>query len=155
MSYPRLSRGGTVGFASSVIVDRWPTVSEENFQEALREELDSDWALGVLRRLKKLYGRTDERAQRTSDIFRPITISGEQFYSLVDEANFRESWWLELLTRVSKASDPDRFVFFYQGPATSRVFALVREDYITAHWWRPGKHDWAAALVRYNLDEIE
>jgi len=68
--------------------------SKETFQEALREELGSDWPQAVVRRLRKLYGKVDERE---TDVFRPITISGEQLYSLADEGNFRESWWSELL----------------------------------------------------------
>jgi len=152
MSYPRLGHGGILGFASSVIVERWPMSSKETFQEALREELGSDWAQAVVRRLRKLYGKVDER---DTDVFRPITISGEQLYSLADEGNFRESWWLKLLKQVSKADGTERFVFFYHGPPADRVFALTRERYIRKHWWRPAEQDWAKALIRYKLDETD
>src|SRR5258708_1772773 len=35
MSYPRLGRGGTLGFASSVIAERWQAAPEDNVQNAL------------------------------------------------------------------------------------------------------------------------
>jgi hypothetical protein len=52
MSYPRLGRGGTLGFASLVITEGWQASPEGNVQDALQEKLGSDWAQSVRTRLR-------------------------------------------------------------------------------------------------------
>ena len=149
-SYPRLGRGGTLGFASSVIADSWQAAPENNVQNVLREKLSRDWAQSVRKRLRTLY----ELNHGDPTSLRPITISEEQLCQLAEKPKFEESWWSELFVQFSKAAANERLVFFYQGVKGNQSFVVIREDYINK-WYHPTPDDWAAALKRYNLDEID
>jgi hypothetical protein len=150
MSYPRLGRGGVLGFASSRIAQNWQAAPKGNVRTALREKLESDWAQSVRQRLKQLY----ELNHGDPTSLRPIAISEKQLCQLAEEPNFGVSWWSELLAQFNKAAGNDRLVFFYQGVRGDRSFAVSREDYISK-WYLPTADEWAAALKRYNLEEID
>jgi hypothetical protein len=147
MSYPRLGRGGTLGFASIVIAKRWPAVSEGDLQRTLSVKLGSDWAQSLRSRLRQLY-----ELKHGDSTLSPIAIPEKQLCQLADVANFRESWWSELLEQFSKAKDEDRLVFFHQRERGNRFFVVTREDFINK-WYSPTHDDWDAAQNRYNLNE--
>jgi hypothetical protein len=150
MSYPRLGRGGTLGFASDVIAQRWQAAPEQNLKIALDEKLGTDWAQSVRKRLRKLY----ELNHGGPKALRPITVSERQLCQLAEKAKFQESWWSELFVQFSKVASSERLIFFYYGAKGDQSFVVTREDYINK-WYHPSADDWAAALKRFNLDEID
>src|SRR6266851_6592264 len=148
MSYPRLARGGVLGFVSLRVAENWPAAPEENVREALREEFGSDWAQSVRRRLQKLY----ELNPGDPESPRPTVITERQLCRMAQRRKFDQKWWFEFLSVLSKISADERLIFFSYGSINDISFVIIHEDYIR-RWFHPTEEHWIQALKRHQLDE--
>jgi hypothetical protein len=158
MSYPRLGRHGVLGFVSSRFAESWPIAADDKLRELLRPNLGPDWGQSVRGRLGRLY----ETSQDDPTSPRPILLSEHQLCQLAEQLSFRQSWWSELMKRLTNALSSERLIFFYHGVRGDRVFAVTRQDHITNEnyttnkkWHEVSPADWAAAVKRYDLDEVD
>ena len=150
MSYPRLGRGGVLGFVSLRIAESWRAAPEDTIREALRGQFGSDWAPSVRRRLQTLY----ELAQGELKSPRPIVITQKQLCRMALKPQFDQKWWLEILSDLSKVSGNERLVIFTYEIINDSAFIITHEDFIKK-WFNPRLEHWTAALKRYQLDEDE
>src|SRR5262245_29628285 len=54
MSYPRLGRGGVLGFVSERALERWPAAPARSVRDAIATPANGDWAKTARERLHKL-----------------------------------------------------------------------------------------------------
>jgi hypothetical protein len=148
MSYPRLGRGGVLGFVSLRIAENWPAAPEGTIREALLGQFGSDWAPSVRRRIQKLY----ELVQGDLKSPRPIVITQKQLCRMAFKRRFDQNWWLEILSDLSKVSENERLIFFLYEKLNDTAFIITHEDFVEK-WFNPRQEHWVAALKRYQLDE--
>jgi hypothetical protein len=151
MSYPRLSRGGVLGFASIRVAERWPTASDTSIRDILRERSDGDWTDLARNRLRKLHmlNNADLRLEE------PIRFTVGQLCRIAQKRRFKENWWLELLSKLTNVSASERLTMFCYENGQFRTFAVTHEHYIRTKWDHLTQEFWAAALKRYELEEFD
>jgi hypothetical protein len=83
-----------------------------------------------------------------------VVLSTEQLCDLAGEKQFDDAWWSKILNYPTSGIK-SRLMFFYSqiGPD---YFSITREDYVTEpKWHHPSPEDWAAALKRSELIEVD
>lgn len=150
MSYPRLGRGGVLGFVSSRVAESWPVAPVGDLRDALAERSDTDWPHVVRRRLLKLH-KANQGDQKSAS---PMLITEGQLCRMAQKRRFEKSWWLEILEELSKAPVDERLTFFSYEGIRGRPFIITHEYYIR-RWFHPTKAHWETALKRFELDEVD
>ena len=149
MSYPRLDRGGTLGFVSLVFAERWPAADDDAVSEAISQGRAS-WVDTVRARLDQLRDRPQPLSTETG----PLSLTESQLCRIVEESRFHESWWSDLMAGFVKATGPGRPILFMHGPNRARTFVVTNHQHIRT-WYHPSKDDWDKAVKRYRLDETD
>jgi hypothetical protein len=153
MSQPRNPKEGILGFASLNIVESWRAglaVPEQALRTVLNELPGGDGVQSTRKRLEHLYEINHGDPQH----LRPVVLSTEQLCYLAGEKQFDDAWWSKILNYPTSGIK-NRLMFFYSqiGPD---YFAMTRADYIsTPKWYHPSAEDWAAALKRSELIEVD
>jgi hypothetical protein len=149
MSQPRNPKEGVLGFASLNIVEKWPAVPEQALRTVLSEPSEGDGVQSTRKRLERLYEINHGDLQHLI----PVVLTTKQLCELGGEKQFDNAWWLKILNYPTSGSKR-RLMFFYSqiGPD---YFAITRADYVTPRWHHPNAEDWAAALKRSALIEVD
>jgi hypothetical protein len=149
MSQPRNPKEGILGFASLNIVEKWPAVPEQALRTVLSEPSEGDGVQSTRKRLERLYEINHGDPQH----LRPVVLSTEQLRDLAGEKLFDDAWWSKILNYPTSGIK-SRLMFFYS-KISPDFFAITRVDYVTPKWYHPSAEDWAAALKRSELIEVD
>lgn len=149
MSQPRNPKEGILGFASLNTVAKWPVVPEQTLRMVLSEPSAGDGVQSTRKRLERLYEINHGDPQH----LRPVVLSTEQLCDLAGEKQFDDAWWSKILNYPTRGIK-SRLMFFYS-QIVPDYGGITRADYVTPRWHHPSAEDWAAALKRYELDEVD
>jgi hypothetical protein len=152
MSQPRNPKECILGFASSNIVEKWPAVPEQALRTVLSElpEPEGDGVQSTRKRLERLYEINHGDPQH----LRPVVLSTAQLCDLAGEKQFNDAWWSKILNYPTSSRVKSRLMFFCS-QIVPDYFAITRADYVRLSWHHPSAVDWAAALKRSQLIEVD
>jgi hypothetical protein len=147
MSYPRLSAGSLLGFASTLVAETWPHVTDRGLTKVPIGWIKSEWTATVRRRIKQIW-------EIETDGTRPLVLSERQMCQFANQTRITPQWWAELMDSYANVPNPQRLVFFCFGIVHERRFAVCHEEQIRK-WQHLSFEDWELAVSRYHLDEAD